>query len=434
MTSLDARDETKRGASLPAPRAPELRIGTTIGAYRIEAIAGRGGMGVVYRAEHLHLGRPAALKLLLPELADDEGFRERFLRESRVAAAITHPNVIPVYDAGEADGLLYIAMKYIDGTDLGALLRREGALEPERALFLLGQVAEALDAAHAMGIVHRDVKPGNVLIDSGRCYLTDFGLTRRISPERGLTVKGEFVGTVDYMAPEQIKGGAVDARTDVYALGCLLYHALAGTAPYERDSEVSVVYAHLEDRPPALATKRPGLTRELDGVITTALAKQKQDRFDTCGDLIAAARTALGFAPPTSAGAPPAQARRRKALIADPAASVRALISVSLDPQRFEVLEAEDSERALAVARAEGPELVFADWSLPGAAGGELCEALRTHPETAGATVIAMTARSDGIDERAVLAAGANGHLRKPFSSLQLLLEVGALLPEASPR
>jgi CheY-like chemotaxis protein len=429
MTQLQTRERTLRGASVPAPLAPELRVGTRIAAYVIQALAGRGGMGVVYRAEHVHLGRPVALKLLLSELADDLGFRERFLRESRVAAAISHPNVIPVYDAGEFEGLLYIAMRYVDGTDLGAVLRQEGALAPERALFLLGQVAEALDAAHATGIVHRDVKPGNVLIEADHCYLTDFGLTRRTSSDAGLTAKGQFVGTVDYMAPEQIKSGTVDARTDVYALGCLLYHALAGTFPFERDSEVSVVYAHLEDRPPSIAGKSPGLTSDLDAVIETALAKKKEERYETCSDLIAATRAALGYAPTAPLAAGAATARRRKVLIADPAASVRALVGVSLGNERFELLEAEDAESALGLARAESPDVVFVDWSLPGAPAEELCRTLRATPETAAATVVAMTARSDGVDERAVLAAGADGHLRKPFSSLQLLVETGALVP-----
>jgi serine/threonine-protein kinase len=391
-------------------------------------------MGVVYRAEHVHLGRPGALKLLLPELANDQSFRERFLRESRAAAAITHPNVIPVYDAGESEGLLYIAMKYVDGTDLGVLIAEEGPLEPERALFFIGQVADALDAAHLTGIVHRDVKPGNVLIEDARCYLTDFGLTRPTSSQAGLTVKGQFVGTVDYMAPEQIKGGSVDARTDVYALGCLLYHALAGAVPFERDSEVSVVYAHLEDRPPPLATRRPGLTSDLDAVIATALAKKKQDRYESCSDLMAAARVALGFGASGPVAAGPEPARRRKVLIVDPAASVRAFVGVSLGTGRFELLEVEDAEAAAATVRAEGPELVFVAWGLPEHSGEELCRTLKADLATAGATVVAMTARADAVDESAVFAAGADGHLRKPFSSLQLLAEVEALLPQERPR
>jgi serine/threonine protein kinase len=427
MTVAAAREETQVGASVPAPLAPELRVGSTLGAYRIEELVGRGGMGAVYRAQHIHLGRPAALKLLLPELADDRGFRERFLRESRVAASITHPNVIPVYDAGEAEGLLYIAMKYVDGTDLGALLREERSLAPERALFLLGQVADALDAAHELGIVHRDIKPGNVLIEGDRCYLTDFGLTRRISSQTQLTAKGQFVGTLDYTAPEQIRGGSVDARTDVYALGCLLYHALSGSVPYDKDSEVSVVYAHLEEPPPVLSRAQASLPGEIDAVIGKALAKRREDRFDRCADLVTAARAALSLGPPTAFPPPPARPRT-KVLVADPSASVRALVAVSLGTERFELLQAEDPESALALAREERPRLVLADRQT----AAELVAVLRDDLAAADMRLVAMTARSDGVDGEDVLATGADGYLRKPFSSLQLLAEVGALLgPEA---
>src|SRR6266849_6815932 len=267
MNQLPSRDrnDTEHGSSPLAALAPEVRTG--------RELAGRGGMGVVYRAEQLRLERTVALKLLVPELSDADGFRERFIREARTAAAIQHPNIVTVYDAGEADGLLYIAMQLIEGTDLATTLSREGALEPTRALEILGQVAEALDAAHALGIVHRDVKPGNVLLDAARAYLTDFGLTRTMSAQTALTVQGQFVGTIDYVPPEQIKGGPLDARTDVYALGCVLYHCLTGAAPFVKDSQLSVIYAHLEEEPPSLVSLRPGLTRELDAVIAKAMAK-----------------------------------------------------------------------------------------------------------------------------------------------------------------
>src|SRR5215211_100138 len=201
-------------------------IGTTVGGYRVEAEVGRGGMGVVYRAEQLGLGRTVALKLIAAELAQDRGFRERFERESRLAASIEHPNVIPVYEAGEADGVLYISMRYIDGSDLRALISSGGRLDPRRAAALLGQVGNALDAAHGLGLVHRDVKPANVLVAGEgaqeHAYLTDFGLTKRAASHGGLTKTGEWVGTVDYVSPEQIQGHGLDARTDVYSLGCVL--------------------------------------------------------------------------------------------------------------------------------------------------------------------------------------------------------------------
>ena len=303
----------------------ELSTGAVVAGYRIERVAGRGGMGVVYQATQLALDRPAALKVIAPELADDVMFRERFKRESHTAASIDHPNVIPVYEAGETDGQLYIAMRYVEGTDLRDLIRREGELSPAHAVRVVAQVAAALDAAHRRGLVHRDVKPGNVLIaEDGEehVYLTDFGLTKRTASVGGMTQTGQFVGTVDYSAPEQIKGEHADARTDVYALGCVLFQALSGRVPFERDSEVAKIYAHLTDTPPSLSSTAPAIPAPLDGVVRRALAKEPDERYQSAGDLARAADAALegnepdlaertvatGRAAPTVAVSSPAQA------------------------------------------------------------------------------------------------------------------------------
>lgn len=423
--------ETEHGSSGPAPLATDRRVGTRLAAYQIEELVGRGGMGVVYRAEHLHLRRSVALKLLDPELADDASFRERFLRESRIAAGIHHPNIVTIYDAGEADGLLYIAMRFVQGTNLADVLEDEGALEPSRALAIVSQIAQALDAAHALGVVHRDVKPGNVLIEGERCYLTDFGLTRHISSKTGLTAKGQFVGTIDYMPPEQIESGAVDGRSDVYSLGCLLYHALAGSVPYEKDSDVSVIYAHLQERPPSLLAKSHGLPDALDAVIAKALAKRKEDRYARCSELVAAARAA--FAAPAEdspPAAPRVPANVRKVLVADDEPRIRAMVRVSLG-ERFEVLEAGDAETALALARDARPELAFVGWELPDRAGAEVCRALRADGDTAPMKIVAMASRGDAAGDAELLSAGADDYLRKPFPSVQLLYKVSALLAPA---
>ncbi len=287
-----------------------LAPGRQIAGYRVEAVAGRGGMGVVYRATQLALDRTVALKIVAPELAGDEDFRERFKRESRIAASIEHPNVIPVHEAGEADGVLFISMRYVEGTDLRELLALRGPLEPERTVRIVGQVAEALDAAHARGLVHRDVKPANVLIgDRGgmeHVYLTDFGLSKQSSSQSGLTKTGQWVGTLDYIAPEQIEGRPVDARTDVYALGCVLYQALTGEVPFVRDSEVSKLWAHISEPPPAPSHRRPGVPPALDAVVVRAMAKDPAQRHRTAGELAAEARVALAGAaggPSPSSGA-----------------------------------------------------------------------------------------------------------------------------------
>ncbi|MGZ4257362.1 MAG: protein kinase domain-containing protein [Gaiellaceae bacterium] len=270
----------------------DQRIGTELGGYRIVEQLGRGGTSVVYRAEHVRLGRGAALKLLSPGLGEAD-FSDRFLRESRLAASLDHPNIVPVYDAGEDDGLLWIAMACIEGTDLKTLIAEEGRLPVRRALSIVGQIASALDAAHARGLVHRDVKPANVLVGPGdRAYLSDFGAVKELS-SAGLTRTGAFVGTIEYCAPEQIEGGEVDARTDVYALGCVLYEALTGEPPFHRPSEVAVLNAHLHSPPPRPSKTGPGLPSALDGVIAKALAKAPVDRYDTPGDLVAAARAAV---------------------------------------------------------------------------------------------------------------------------------------------
>jgi serine/threonine protein kinase len=288
-----------------------MRTGTTFAGYRVESLVGRGGMGVVYRATDLSLERPVALKLIAPELAEDEHFRARFLREPRLAAALDHPNVIPIYEAGEHKGQLYLAMRFVEGSDLKSVLEREGKLTPERALEVLAQVAGALDAAHRRALVHRDVKPANVLLgEEGHVYLTDFGITKQLGGEA--TDTGRVVGTLDYLAAEQIRGDPVDGRTDGYALGCVLYECLSGAPPFRRETEAETLWAHMQEPPPALR-RYP----RLDPVLRKALAKDREDRFRSCAELIEAAAPALGVETPRAARRPfgPRELRRRGRLV-----------------------------------------------------------------------------------------------------------------------
>ena len=290
----------------------ELPTGSLVAGCRIEAIVGRGGMGVVYRATQLSLDRQVALKAIAPELAGDVTFRERFKRESRIAASIEHPNVIPVYEAGEGEGVLYLIMRYVEGTDLRALIDgREGGLEPERATRLVGQVAAALSAAHRRDLIHRDVKPANVLIDPAEerehAYLTDFGIARHSAATSGLTHTGAVIGTIDYLAPERIQGDGGDGRADVYALGCVLFEALTGTAPYERDNDVAKMYAHMSAPVPSAREHRPELPAELDELAQRAMAKDPGDRFATAAEMEEALADTMPTRPRTGS-TPPAGA------------------------------------------------------------------------------------------------------------------------------
>src|SRR4051794_19705267 len=270
---------------------------TGVPGYSLEALIGGGGMGEVSRATEGRLGRPGALKVLADGVASDARSRARLLEESRRAASLDHPNVVPVYEAGEADGVLFLAMRYVAGTDLKALLRREGALEPDRAIAIAARGADALDAAHRRGLVHRDVKPSNVLLDHGdgreHAYLADFGLTQSMS-DRG-PADGQFMGTVDYVAPEQIRGDTVDGRADEYGLACLLFECLTGTVPYRAASGMGALFAHLEDPVPRLSERRVGLPDELDDVFARGLAKDPGERFESCTAFVDAARGALGL-------------------------------------------------------------------------------------------------------------------------------------------
>ena len=262
--------------------------------YRIEEPIGQGGMGVVYLAHDVRLGRKVALKLMAPSLARDERYRTRFASESELAMSLEHPNVVPIHDAGEAEGRLYLAMRRVEGTDLRALLREEGALPPPRALAIVSQIAQALDAAHASGLVHRDVKPSNVLLDENdHVYLADFGLTRRLSDEASLRSDALAVGTPAYVAPEQLEGRTVDGRADVYSLGCLLYECLTGEPPFRADSRLALAWAHLEQEPPRVTERRPELSEAVDAVVATAMAKDPAERFATCAAFAAAAESAL---------------------------------------------------------------------------------------------------------------------------------------------
>jgi hypothetical protein len=271
----------------------EVQIGSVFAGHRIESEAGRGGMGVVYVATHLALQRRVALKLIAPALSGDESFRERFKQESMTAASIDHPNVIPIYHAGEEDGSLYITMRYVEGTDLRAMIERRGKIDAPAAAQIVAEVAAALDAAHARGLVHRDVKPANVLMgENGQAYLTDFGLTKHAASSSGLTKTGMFVGTLDYIAPEQLQGGEVDARVDVYALGCVLYQTLTGKVPYPRDTEPAKIWAHMQEPPPSVREHAGDVPPQFEDVIQRAMAKNPDDRYLSTGDLGRAALAA----------------------------------------------------------------------------------------------------------------------------------------------
>ena len=266
-------------------------------------------MGVVYRAYDLRLKRTVALKFISPALARDERFRERFARETELAMSLEHPNVVPIHDAGDIDGQLYLAMRLVQ-SDLRKLLRAETRLEPARAVAICGQVANALDAAHARGLVHRDVKPSNVLLDHHEhVYLADFGLTRRLDENPAAGTDDRSIGTPAYLAPEQLEGTPVDGRADVYALGCVLFECLTSTPPYPRASRLEVAWAHLEEEPPPVSRRRTDLPQAIDHVVSQAMAKDPRARHETCSGLVAAAESALGLRPT-------APVRRRTAMLA----------------------------------------------------------------------------------------------------------------------
>jgi serine/threonine-protein kinase len=277
------------GGSYVEP-VPDPRIGSVIAGHRIERLVGRGGMGVVYEAVDESLDRTVALKLIAPELAAEPGFRGRFMTESRIAASLDHPNVVPIYRAGEEDGLLFLAMRFVSGDDLRTLVGRDGPLAPARAATVIAQVAAALDAAHARGLVHRDVKPANVLLTADdHAYLTDFGLVKDLAATTGVTRTGEVLGTLDYVAPERIQGGETGPWTDVYALGCVLFFALTGRVVFPLEEPERKLWAHISEPPPAAS-----VTPAVDAVVARALAKDPGERYESTTALAAALRQAVG--------------------------------------------------------------------------------------------------------------------------------------------
>jgi CheY-like chemotaxis protein/tRNA A-37 threonylcarbamoyl transferase component Bud32 len=450
-----------------ADTTTDPHIGRVVAGYRIEERIGRGGMGLVYRAEHLNLRRRAAIKIIAPELAEASGFHERFNREARIAAALQHPNIVTVYDAGEEGGLLYLAMQYIEGSDLSTVLRTQGRLRPYRALDVCRQVAAALDAAHSQGLIHRDVKPANVLIEGRTAFLTDFGLTKRIEgTQTQLTKAGDVVGTIHYVAPEQIEGGRVDARTDIYSLGCLVYHCLSGELPFARDTDVAVIYAHLSEEPPRLTSARPELPGGLDAVIAKALEKAPERRFQTCADMMSAARAVIDAAGPLADTATPRPvpafgdhfdvptgggrrvpaagdnpsmqtsvghvtghveaARRPRVLLAGVDTNTRGVARVAAG-ERVDVEEAPAGESLLETVRDGRPDLVILAWNAPGQPAREVVAALRADAVTRDAKVLLLVEHKQASSGD-VAAAGADDRLAAPFSPLQLQVKLRKLL------
>ena len=447
---------------------PDPRVGSIVAGYRVERAIGRGGMGMVYLAEHQTLRRQAALKIIVPDLAQNPDFRERFLREARVAAGLDHPNIVTVYDAGEVDGELFIAMQYIPGSDLSHILREERRLGPFRVLDIARQVGAALDAAHTHGLIHRDVKPANVLVDGRHAYLTDFGLTKeRAESAAALTRVGEVVGTTHYLAPEQVSGGPVDGRADIYALACVVFHCLTGELPFRRENDMAVLYAHLHDDPPKLSERRPGLPEGLDAVIEKALDKSPDRRFETCEEFVSAARAVVDAAgplsesssatrrPSTPTGSSPVTptggssgryvpaggdsssmhtftgvvgpgGRRAIVLLAGVDANARAISSVAIGT-RCEILEATELGDVLALARERRPDVVLLDAASLTAPAAEVAPALRADPVTRDAKLLLLGGGRDA-GRRQASAVGADDVLSAPFSPLQLQVKLRKIL------
>ena len=456
-----------------ADTTADPHLGRVVAGYRIEERIGRGGMGLVYRAEHINLRRRAAIKIIAPELAETSGFRERFNREARIAAALQHPNIVTVYDAGEEDGLLYLAMQYIEGSDLSSVLRGQGRLRPYRAIDVCRQVAAALDAAHGMGLIHRDVKPANVLIEGRTAFLTDFGLTKRVEgTQTQLTKAGDVVGTIHYVAPEQIEGGRVDARTDIYSLGCLLYHCLSGELPFARDTDVAVIYAHLSEEPPRLTSVRPGAAGRArrgdregarEGARAPLPVLRRPDVRRAFGDRRGrSARRHRDAAPRArlrrslrradddrrqrrrvpAAGDSPSMAtssgrvsgvsghveaaRRPRVLLAGVDANTRAVTRVAVG-DRVDVEEAPTGESLIEIVRDGRPDLVILDWNAQGQPARDVVAALRADAVARDAKVLLLVDHKQ-TSSGDVTAAGADERLAAPFSPLQLQVKLRKLL------
>jgi hypothetical protein len=392
----------------PAPISP----GATFGGYRVESLVARGGMGVVYRALDLSLQRPVALKLIVPELAEDERFRARFLNEPRLAASLDHPSVVPIYEAGEREGRLYLVMRWVEGTDLRRLLDADGTLDPERTIATLIQVADALDATHRRGLVHRDVKPANILLDEdGHAYLTDFGITKHI--EGDPTDSGRMAGTTDYLAPEQIRGEELGGRADGYALACVLYECLAGSPPFRRSTEPQTLWAHLQEPAPPLR-EHPAL----DDLMRHALAKEPDERPASCTELVRDAAAALGLAPS-------ALDRRRSraavlliagAVLLAAAATLAAIMSAGGDSESGRTPALDVATNSVAAVNAEGGGVRLAA-PLPGRPTDVASVGDTAWVSTKDSTsVTGVSARTRSIARTVPLAGGADAVAAAPGS------------------
>ena len=397
-----------------------LEPGAEVAGYRVEGVLGHGRMGVVYLAEHKHLARPVALKVLARGL--DREFRERFVRESRIAASLSHRHIVAVYDAGEADGVLWIAMQLVRGTDLRTVLRRAGPLAPSEVGQIAAQTASALDEAHGVGLVHRDVKPANILLQKGHAYLSDFGLTRRMASHTDLPVDMRLDGAADYIAPEQIHGDPTDGRVDQYALACVVHHALTGAPPFADVPDMEVLEAHVSDVPPRPTEFRDDLPAAVDAVLARALAKRPDQRYPSAGDFAEALRAGLGVADP--------RLSEGYVLVGVKDPSTRSVIRAALEPGRAEVAEAGDAATLLSHAGVTAPGLVLLDVSLPGGSVSDVVLELR---RGAGERIPVVAVAERGRDEqwRAALAAGADDVLMRPFSAFQLLAKVRDHMPAA---
>jgi serine/threonine-protein kinase len=459
-----AGDRRSNGPDIDA--SPYLPPDTEIGPYRVGSIVDRGGMAVVYEATDVRLDRQVALKVMAPDLNTVPEFRERFLREARFAAALDHPNIVPIYDAGEAAGLLYIAMRYVRGSNLGVLLRQQGPLDPGHTVALLTPVADALDAAHAVDLIHRDVKPGNILLASPGgwggaheyVYLADFGLTLRTTAGMRITGTGQFLGTLAYIAPEQIRGEPLDARSDLYALGCVAYECLTGVPPFGQSDPASLLWAHLNDRPPAVSHHQPDLGGA-DQVLARAMAKNPRDRYHSCLQFTAALSAALlgggnsGTTIPTAVGdvpgartpdrdghptghhdpaddrgaTPGAERSGRPVLtvfLVDDHEMVRRGVADLLDTEEDLAVigQASSVTQALALIPALEPDVAVLDMRLPDGDGVHLCRELRSRMP--GLRCLMLTSYTDEEAMTDAILAGAGGYVVKDIKGVDLLSAV----------